>query len=277
MKKSLFLATAILVASVCRSDSVNKVSANTERIEKDIQSTQIKSKSKKFNIEIDVGKLNRLYSHILRHTPNTLTVHFQEKIKAVSKIEQLPNSVSKSSLKFLYALRGLNTALAEYKSDEHKIIFYFPNWPQRYIKNHEVFKKEIIATLAHECGHALGHVKQAPFLAANVHYQINNWLHSQIFIFGLPFLIILIFFILRFRSIISTINHPPASLPIKIFLFVIASLISLISSAVQYILLIFLIVILSIIIKESAASTVGHQLIEKYNNEFQEIVNVTKI
>ncbi len=183
-----------------------------------------------YRIEINMDKLNDLYSRILG----------QPKIAPIVRFRENPNHTD---------------YLALFDPDKYEILFYFPNWLSSDTRNREVFEKEVIRVLAHECGHAIGWVDQPPFPDAQLHKKIQGYIEIMLLIFNPVVILILgIIGILALKWHYTKIGVSAISI---IFI----SLAILNFLAYQ---------------RESLTDKIGNELTSQYGAEFHEIVKVTK-
>lgn len=139
MKKLLGLILAVLVVT-----GFSGIAESTP-----ISATEFRG----YQVEINMNKLNDLYSRILGQPKAAPLVRFREN----------PNNTN---------------YLALCDPDKYEILFYFPNWPSNDTRDREVFEKMVIQILAHECGHAIGFENQPPSPDARMHKKVAGFLRS---------------------------------------------------------------------------------------------------
>lgn len=223
----------------------------------------IETASRNYRIIINSQPLDDLFTHLSSDTHPAPKISLADKVD-IKEIEELPQSWFKNLLYKLLDLRGIFTAHAQQKSETNEILLFTPNWPDTFFKNVFTLKSEIIEILAHEYGHALGHVPKPPSFAGKIHKLASSPIFNYSFV-------ILLFLALNYKRLhyIGTLSN--------FFDFFIMALISIPFFTIELILFSLIGVCISIMIKEVSAESIGRRLLKKYEQEFLTSVTVTEI
>jgi len=216
-----------------------------------------------YRIEIDEEKFKNICLQIAPKCAALPAVRFSALPQFFSKKDE-----KNILVKFMILSTGYNNPLGQYKTEENVILLYpatlFRCYPDEQDKT--VFAKRITKTIAHEISHAFSFNGALKYFRSKLHNLMQHFIEKKIFNLWIPTILIA-------NGILNLLIE---SWLVPTFFDKVLSLLSATFLICAYPLLLMFFLLFWQITREFMADSLAKTLIEKYKNDFNEMVKIYK-